>query len=155
VNGVYYYVHFDENDPTSGNSRLGNDNLLARGALYLRNEGFLEISVDDFGPPIFRKIDRLDAVWNRLASMSPFSKYERLSEKSATGWLYEALHAVNEEYARLGIIESDFDVPDNEWEPIPLDRDDAEMKNARSTRRSTGFDPTTVTPRLSLRKESS
>ena len=129
----YYYVEYDENDPTSGNSRLANDILLARGALYLRGEGFLEISLDDFGPPIFHAIDGLDAAWNRLTDIRsiPFFKYRQLPEKSATSWLYQALHGVNEEYARLGIIESDFDVPDNEWEPIPLDRDDEGLAKAQ------------------------
>ena len=126
----YYFVTDDE-DP--GYDRLGNNILFARGALYLERAGFLEISLDDFGPPIFQVRDDFGSVWEKLTEERrlPFFKYQQLGAKSATSWLHEALEAVNEQYARLGMNESDFEVPDNESEPIPLDRDDAELTKAQ------------------------
>ena len=50
----YYYV---EDDPDLDHERLGNNILFARGALYLARGGFLDISLDDFGPPIFQVLD--------------------------------------------------------------------------------------------------
>lgn len=131
----HYFASDDEADATSGYDRLEYNILFVRGTTYLEREGFLEISLDDFGPPIYLARDGLDAVWNRLTDdrSIPFFRYRQLGERSAESWLHEALEEVNEQYNRLGMHPSDFELPDNEWEPIPLNREDPELIKAQET----------------------
>ena len=130
----HYFVRDPEDpEPDAGDDRAGNYVLLERGALYLEREGLVQVSLDEFGPPIFQVLKDFKSGWDKLTSdhRIPFFKYQQLGDQAATAWLHEALQSVNEQYKRLGIQPSDFESGDNEWEPIPLDRDDAGLAKAQ------------------------
>jgi hypothetical protein len=84
---------------------------------------------DPFGPPVYNKGDIFDSQWNDLCrSERPFENARRSGNPRI--WTHEALSAVYREYIRLGIRPSDFDDPEREWQPIPLDRNDEVLQTA-------------------------
>jgi hypothetical protein len=84
---------------------------------------------DPFGPPIYSKGDIFESQWNDLCRAErPFENAQRSG--GAVRWTHEALGAVYREYMRLGIRASDFENPEREWEPIPLDRNDEALQTA-------------------------
>jgi hypothetical protein len=59
----------------------------------------------------------------------PFYRYS-LANRSDE-WVHEALQALDRQYDALEIKEEDFDEPpEQEWEPLPIDRDDPDLKTA-------------------------
>jgi hypothetical protein len=95
---------------------------------WLWARGLIEITEDEFGPTLYG-LSQPD--WEafyqtgRARKGSLYQKYVAASDSFA--WLTSALQKINETYSELGIQRSDFENPDAEWEPIPLERPDANL----------------------------
>ena len=67
---------------------------------------------------------------NNRDLLAIFQRYGTLGDKGKRSWLNDALDQVAKERERLEVQDSDFDEPDYEWRPIPLDRDEPELQTA-------------------------
>lgn len=122
----------DDEEPIS---YLSNPTLFGRAIEILVERGFLTEVADDFGPSIYEKMETFDSAWEKADQDTtlPFQRY-RLAKWNKS-WLIAALSKINSQFMELGVSEADFDSPSHEWEPLPLDRHDA---NPASSYVSTG-----------------
>ena len=122
----YFTESFNLDLGEEDNVRLESVMLSSIAAKYLEQKSIIEIVVDDFGPQIFQCGPDFQKGWEKLKTdgENPFAKYGRLHDKAARSWLHTALDRVNEEFRTLRIQDSDLEIPDDTWEPIPLDRND-------------------------------
>lgn len=120
----------EETDVNFEYNHLQNDVLFEQGITWLVNQGMIEELPDIFGPTVYRPSDGLNEGWytNSEDRGSPFYKYNALPFPN--GWLKPALKRLNEAFTELGVTEDDFNNPDAEWEPLPLDRKDESLQNA-------------------------
>jgi hypothetical protein len=105
---------------------LQKDILAERAIAWLEEKGLIDALRDDYAPMLLTPKDM--AVVNELIQdqASPFRKFHASGWDGA--WLRKALLQVNEAYDRLGIVVSDFENPAGEWEPLPLDRGNENLK---------------------------
>ncbi len=131
VQGHYFERDYEASDG-SGYDYLDSAPMLDSAVSLLIKMGLVEARKGDFGPSIFRKSDHFDRLWDELGrdESLPFHHYQLLGRAGKT-WLYGALREVNDEAARLLVGRKDFENPDAEWEPIPLERDNPKLKIAR------------------------
>lgn len=115
-----------ESDPDNVENHLGNDVLFDAGIAILVAKEMVSIIGDDFGPDIYERTDAFDAGWQSFASDKelPFYKFS----VGRRPWLENALSSVNIRYAQLEIKREDFEQPNKEWEPLPLDRRDTKLQ---------------------------
>jgi hypothetical protein len=122
----------DASEAVDGNGLcyLENEILLARAIKWLRENNLVEVIDDDFGSSIFAHSSNWDEKIGDLAADRelPFFKYQSISDSES--WLRSALLGVNETFYELKIQTEDFDNPDQEWTPIPLDRTDPALQKA-------------------------
>jgi len=90
----------------------------------LEEWGFINIVRDHFGPPI---VSPANDLYNRLLGLSkdesfPYYKYKLTAD--GNGWLRGALQSLDRAYDNLKIRPIDFVEPLDEWEPLPLERND-------------------------------
>lgn len=119
------------NDPDSDDyCYIPNTHLLKAALDDLVSAGAIEIIEDDFGPALYRKTDQFEEAVEALESDldGPFYKC-KISPDGET-WVRSALSKVNDVSTELDITVEDFKRPDREWEPIPLDHDNASLKAA-------------------------
>jgi hypothetical protein len=104
--------------------------FLDRGFRLLIEQGMLHEIGDSFGPPLYFPKEAFNDVWEKLREDQnlPFFMYS--NAPYGAGWLKSALEQVNAAYEKLGIEPADFEDPNVEWEPIPLDRNDATLNTA-------------------------
>jgi hypothetical protein len=96
---------------------------------WLTENDMISAFTDPFGPPVYMKGDTFDSQWNDLCrSERPFENAQASGDPAR--WTYQALSAVYREYINLGIRSSDFEDPEREWSPIPLDRHDEALQTA-------------------------
>jgi hypothetical protein len=102
--------------------------LFEKGTRILVERGLISEIPDDFGPPIYVRHERFDERLDKLRKVegSLFFKYGLSREGQS--WVRSALRALNETYDQLGIRKEDFTKPDEEWEPLPIDREDQHVK---------------------------
>jgi hypothetical protein len=115
---------------------LRHKNLFEKAAQWLEGEGILQVRTDPFGPTIYLlKVDGDKAItFFAERKISPFEGW--LENGRDRQWLTEALEKISDYYQELGITSLDFEkgsgadrLPEHdEWAPIPLERDDPEMK---------------------------
>jgi hypothetical protein len=121
-----YIVHEEDEDPYC---LLDDFTIWNQAIAWLTERDMIFAFTDPFGPAVYNKGDIFDSQWNDLCrSERPFENARR-SGNPAT-WTREALIAVYREYIRLGIRSSDFENPEREWQPIPLDRHDEALQAA-------------------------
>src|SRR5205823_6541518 len=107
---------------------------LFEAALELLQEfGIINVIRDPFGPPI---ISPSEDFHNRIEAVAkdrsfPFYKYRLTGDGEV--WLREALQSLDRSYSDLRIGAADFEIPDREWEPLPLERDDPLLQKAIDT----------------------
>jgi hypothetical protein len=100
-----------------------------RATAWLVEREMIVAFIDPFGPPVYNKGGTFDSQWNDLCrSERPFENARQSGDEQ--GWTREALRAVYAEHIRLAIRASDFEEPEREWEPIPLDRNDEALQTA-------------------------
>jgi hypothetical protein len=104
--------------------------LFDRAISLLLEWQMIRIIPDDFGPPIYMPAENLGALWDELGQARdlPFFRYNLIPDRE--NWLRSALESVNKQFNQLGIEAEDFEKPDREWEPLPLDRDDQTLREA-------------------------
>ena len=100
--------------------RVTNGRLLDLAINILKEAGVIDFDEDTFGPPLIIPDDYFSLGWrNSLGTDSPV--YRRYTQ-GGDQWLLSALDGLARQAERLGIQESDYDNPDGEWTPIPIDR---------------------------------
>ena len=83
--------------------------------------------LDSFGPPIVLATDGFSEAWAELSGTGPpFSNYSRASDPDT--WLRSALQKLDQTYSSLGITDEDFAPRENEWQPIPLERENPQLR---------------------------
>jgi hypothetical protein len=126
---LMYGLQSRNRDGSSG-ALLKNRPLFDKAIAFLAAEGIIEVIYDDFAPPLLRASPKFQTEFDRLthADAPPFSVYMLAPDKTA--WLTNAL--VNLEAARIGlrIADEDYEEPDRDWEPLPLDRDESTLITA-------------------------
>jgi hypothetical protein len=122
-----YTVQEDDADPYCYVSKSV---LLIRGIDWLIEKGLVAAEPDDFGPTTYHRTSNFYSEWSSLKDLAgtPFHKFAQSPDGER--WIYDALLAVNRQSNQLEIKDRDFDKPDDEWEPLPLDRDDQNLKEA-------------------------
>jgi hypothetical protein len=96
---------------------------------WLVESDMISAFTDPFGPPVYLKGDTFDSRWNDLCrSQSPFENAEASGDPGR--WTYQALDSAYREYIKLGIRSSDFDDPERDWAPIPLERNNEALQTA-------------------------
>jgi hypothetical protein len=88
---------------------------------FLAGAGLLVEESDPFGPSLYNRSEDFDARWEELIRQpnTPFNRYGRNNNQS---WLLGAIIGVNRTYDELKIDQNDFNEPDREWAPLPIDR---------------------------------
>lgn len=127
-----FYQKPDEDEVGETYSYVQKYLVFQEAVTWLVDRGMITEVTDQFGPSIFALTSRSDAVLKDLEADKslPFSKYALVTK--AQDWLRSALFAVNNTYDRLEITPDDFEDPDREWEPLPLDRNDPALQKAIS-----------------------
>ncbi len=121
-----YIVHEEDEDPYCP---LDDFTIWNRAIAWLVDRDMILAYTDPFGPPVYNKGDIFDSQFNELGeSDRPFANARRSGNPA--NWTREALIAVHREYIRLGIRPSDFESPERDWQPIPLDRQDEALQAA-------------------------
>jgi hypothetical protein len=91
----------------------------------------IEILSDDFGPPIISRSQDFYNVWDELKKDKQYPFYKYALAGNGDRWTREALQALEQQYQSLEITDQDFDAPpEQEWEPLPVDRRDPDLKTA-------------------------
>ncbi len=127
---AYYKVPTEE-DPEPINY-LENSLIFEKAVRWLADQGMIEPILDDFGPPIYVVTDTFHDRWSELSEDRdlPFHKYGIIREPER--WLWGALANLNSTYEKLNITDADFENPNNDWHPLPLDRADPGLQAAVS-----------------------
>ena len=84
----------------------------------------IEVIRDPFGPPIISPHRDLYTKIEEIAKDRNFPLYKYRLTGNGESWLRGALQSLDRTYSELRIRSSDFETPDDEWEPLPLERDD-------------------------------
>jgi hypothetical protein len=125
-----FYSVPNDDDPSESYSYIGKYLVLDRAVEWLVQRDVVSEIADDFGPSIFTLTLQADAILTALEADKslPFSKYGMLNRPQ--DWLRHALRSLNNTYDNLEITPADFKNPDQEWEPLPLDRTDPALQKA-------------------------
>jgi hypothetical protein len=116
-----------QDDGEESYSLLDDFTLWNQAIAWLIDREMIFAFTDPFGPPVLNKGGTFDSQWNDLCrNERPFENADRSGNPAQ--WTHEALSAVYREYIRLGVRPSDFENPEREWEPIPLDRNDEALQ---------------------------
>lgn len=119
---VNKYTIADEDDPSDPFVLLGQRLIMDRALSWLRQNDMVIFIDDDFGLPLLEA----GSIWGTDKAKIfddpnlPFYKYNRTADGDL--WLQSALSNINTQYYQLGITAEDFENPDAEWAPLPLDR---------------------------------
>jgi hypothetical protein len=100
--------------------------ILDHGLKILADADVIEVIPDDFGPAIYKPKESLSQ-WIVETNLSAFQKYTQIRSMA---WVRDAVRSVNETADRLAVEDTDFEpaILDQQWEPIPLDRNDEKLK---------------------------
>jgi len=126
------YTVPDETDPEAGYCYLSSEPVLAHALRWLRENDLIVCLDDEFGSSIYESSALWDKRFDEFVEdgTPPFYNYARASDGDA--WLRTALVGVNREFHQLGIANEDFEDPDRQWRPLPLDRADPILQEAIS-----------------------
>lgn len=108
---------------------LPNETLFEAGLKLGLEHGLVRLIRDPFGPVVITAEEDIFAKWEKLKETGavPFKNYGLAPDKRQ--WLQSALISVNNTYRTLGMEPVDFeDTLEDEWEPLPLDRDNEKTK---------------------------
>jgi hypothetical protein len=126
---IEYMAHEEGAPPEEAYSLVDDFTIWNRAIDWLVESNLISAFTDPFGPPVYLKDDTFDSRWNDLCrDQSPFQNANASGD--AGRWTYQALDSVYREYIKLGIRSSDFENPEREWAPIPLDRNSEALQAA-------------------------
>jgi hypothetical protein len=124
-----YTLQSDPDDPDTQVCLVDVDVIWDRAIAWLTARGFIESLTDPFGPPIYVRNDTFGQRWHELSTtLAPFRN--AAASEAARGWTISALSSVDREYRLLEISQQDFETPEREWEPIPLDENNPALQKA-------------------------
>jgi hypothetical protein len=128
---VDHFSVYNSDDPTDPYERIEPGSLLDAAISLLVEEKVFTLEVDDFAPELIIQEngidDLLDIEWGgNFAKL--WAKYQRAGSKREQ-WIRDALDKIIREKIRLGVTKEDFNRPDAEWKPIPIDRRQAEVQD--------------------------
>ncbi len=104
--------------------------IFDKAVAWLSEIGAVEFLADEFGPPVYRRPDDFYSIFQQLQEDRSLPFFKASAVRNERRWLTQALAKLNETYDRLGINVDDFETPDQQWEPLPLDRDDKSLQEA-------------------------
>jgi hypothetical protein len=128
-----YEVENDESHIPNDTYNLLHSNALWKRAIkWLVERDLIAVEADPFGPSVFAKTENFGANWLTLRATEPLiAKFVALDDGDE--WLRDTLRSIFDRYQELGIQESDFDNPDEEWSPIQLDSADPDVEKVVDT----------------------
>jgi hypothetical protein len=88
----------------------------------------LNVILDDFGPPIYTRGDRFNSEWEALKKQEGTPYYKFGLDPQRASWIASAIEAVNKALQEQKIKPDDFKNPNAEWEPLPVERSDANLQ---------------------------
>jgi hypothetical protein len=129
------YPADDDGSPDPG-TLLDRILVWQRAISWLEARKMISVRFDRFGPPIYFKAEDFTEKFDDLAGDDdlPFSAYHAAGRSS--DWLIPALHGVDNAYDNLAIKAEDFENPDAEWAPLPIERSDPDVEKAISSLQS-------------------
>ena len=85
---------------------------------------------DDFGPTIYKRTSAFIDAWESVQKIpnSPYSKYALAPDKDA--WINSAVESLDKALVEQRIKEVDFEKPDTEWAPLPVERSNPKLQEA-------------------------
>lgn len=128
----FYTVNSDPNDPSDFHCYIENVPLLQYAIERLSKTDAIEALLDDFGPPQYKAGEGHEAYMDeqRANKASPTFKSEASSDSDR--WLRSALSRVNQTYRQLGLTQADFENPEADWAPIPIERSNKALLEAEA-----------------------
>ena len=120
-------------DADIGRSYLNRDRLFELALTWLSQKGMIDVTPDPFGSPIIAPSADFDVHYKELLKDRnfPLYKYEMIERNQS--WLHDALRNLDHTFALLDITDEDFERPDTEWEPLPLEREDPQLQKIIET----------------------
>jgi hypothetical protein len=112
---------------------FGRDRVLDRAVRWLAEYGYIEVITDPFGPLIIRPVSDFTSRYDELSQDQNFPLFKYRAANNELDWVIRALRSVDQEYIRLKLTDADFEEfeePDKEWEPLPLERQDPQLQKA-------------------------
>jgi hypothetical protein len=124
------YVVQEEGGTSEDNYCLVDDFTIWNRAIdWLVEREMIVAFTDPFGPPVYTKGGTFDSQWNDLCrDQSPFENAAASGDPGR--WIYQALDSVYREYIKLGIRSSDFEDPERDWAPIPIEQNNEALQTA-------------------------
>lgn len=126
----YHERHPDSSDPEDGFSLVGDEELLQLAMQNLVRKNVVVALRDPFGPSQFKEGDGLNAYMDEARADTNSPIYKGEASGDADQWLRLALNKLSDIGNDLRISPKDWERPDRDWEPIPLDRDEPILKEA-------------------------
>jgi hypothetical protein len=111
---------------------MENNLLFWRTLRELVSDGILHEIPDDFGPTLYRTTEVFNFTWGEMKKKEGTPAFKYAIDPNGGEWIASAMKAVNKALSEQKIVEADFDKPDAEWEPLPLERDNPKFKKATS-----------------------
>jgi hypothetical protein len=109
---------------------LTNQAVLFAALKVLAKKGILDEMPDDFGPHIYKRTSSFENGCKKLKSKENTPWYRALLDPDPQDWLKSALERLNNELKSQNIVWDDFQDPDAEWEPLPVDRSNKKLQLA-------------------------
>lgn len=129
-----YMVHPEEaTGPEEGYCLLDSKELMRIALHNLIEHHVIEALIDPFGPSQYREGSGLGEYMNRERSGSDRPLFKAEASGDADRWLKDALEGLDKVAREIGITAEDFQDPEREWAPLPLDRSTPELRKAIET----------------------
>lgn len=121
-----YYSEYNEEHQEQWDY-MNEDAVLDASVRWLRVNGLIDVLEDHFGPTFITLASEHTESWILLrdSGILAVNNYSRMAEKET--WVKQTLKSIYQQKAKLKIVDEDFEEPEREWEPIPLDRSDATL----------------------------
>jgi hypothetical protein len=88
------------------------------------------VTTDPFGPTLISPSSDFLSQLHRITDDQSFLLFKYKLSSYDESWLRGALQVLDQEYMRLELVDADFEEPDKEWEPLPLEREDPQLQKA-------------------------
>jgi hypothetical protein len=127
---AYTYHPGEAADPEDASCYIEHNALLKLAIKNLVEQGAIEALLDPFGPSQYREGPKLDQYMLIAREDPAHPLFKGEASGDAQRWLRIALENLNTACNRLDVTESDWNNPEHEWEPIPIDRSDNKLQEA-------------------------
>jgi hypothetical protein len=136
LEGIPFPLTREKLNDRVGNA-LGSDVLFDVAIGTLSRLGVIEIQTDVFAPTLYRASRTFDEWWRSNETAEQFHLIGRLNSlfpDDRAGFLHDALRSVNQAAWQVSPKTEDFEMgPPDEWEPIPIDRQNPAFREVQRT----------------------